>query len=86
MLGPSLTVIGFTKTLHDFAVVTDYVGTKAYRDRFSLGEDKKLAFYNKALGKARWVLRGGTGGDQIDADFGGFTTQDFIVVTLTAQF
>lgn len=61
-------------------------GEKVERERFSLCEDQTLAFSNKKLGNAKWVLREGTGGAQIDADFGGITTQDFIVVKLTADF
>jgi hypothetical protein len=46
----------------------------------------KLQFANDKLGKATWVLRGGAGGENVEAYFGGMTTQDYILVSLQAQF
>lgn len=79
--------LGFSATARDFAVYTGKC--YGYYEKFSLGTDKqlnKVKFQNVALGKAKWVLRGVQGGEKVQADFGGFSTQDFIPADLTAVF
>ncbi len=83
--------MGFASNKHDFAVVDDatYAGrkNKVFREKFSLAEGTdRLGWHNRGLGNAKWVIRGGEVGEGIDADFGGFTTQDYIPCDLTAQF
>lgn len=79
--------LGFSATARDFAVYTGQCC--GYYDKFSLGTDKqlnKVKFQNAALGKAKWVLRGGEGGEKVQADFGSFSTQYSIPADLTAVF
>lgn len=80
--------LGFSAGSVDLAPLpyTRKNGTFGTFTTFALDRNKKLQFENRKLGKATWVLRGGAGGENVEAYFGGFTTQDYIVVSLQAQF
>ena len=75
--------VGFTKTLRDFAI---YDGKKGIYSTWYVKDSKVMFRDPKDLGFARWVLRGGEGGEKVQANFGGISTQDFIPADLTAVF